>query len=82
MNFNLPPLVEIGLTDLPKFGGAMAPPAPPGTASLVMVKFVHILVNKKMWQNYYIGDLDSRQIHNSKKKKPKKTQFNLILYLL
>ena len=31
---NLPPLVEIGLTDLPKFGGAMAPPAPPGTTGL------------------------------------------------
>ena len=31
----LPPLVEIGLTDLPKFGGAMAPPAPPGTTGLV-----------------------------------------------
>jgi hypothetical protein len=30
----LPPLVEIGLTDLPKFGGAMAPPAPPGTTGL------------------------------------------------
>ena len=28
---NLPPLVEIGLTDLPKSVGAMAPPAPPGT---------------------------------------------------
>ena len=28
---NLPPLVEIGSTDLPKSGGAMAPPAPPGT---------------------------------------------------
>ena len=26
---NLPPLVEIGLTDLPKSGGAMGPPAPP-----------------------------------------------------
>ena len=26
---NLPPLVEIGLIDLPKSGGAMAPPAPP-----------------------------------------------------
>ena len=31
---NLPPLVEIGLTDRPKFGGAMAPPAPPGTTGL------------------------------------------------
>ena len=26
---NLSPLVEIGLTDLPKSGGTMAPPAPP-----------------------------------------------------
>ena len=26
---NLPPLVEIELTDLPKSGGAIVPPAPP-----------------------------------------------------
>ena len=26
---NVPPLVEIGLTDLSKSGGAQAPPAPP-----------------------------------------------------
>ena len=26
---NVPPLVEIGLTDLPKTGGAYAPPLPP-----------------------------------------------------
>ena len=32
---NLPPFVEIGLTDLPKFEGAMAPPAPPGTIGLL-----------------------------------------------
>ena len=31
---NLPPLVETGLTDLPKSGGAMAPSAPPGTTGL------------------------------------------------
>ena len=31
---NLPPLIKIGLTDLPKFGGAMAPPAHPGTTGL------------------------------------------------
>ena len=32
---NLPPsLVEIGLTDLQKSGGAMAPPAPPGSTGL------------------------------------------------
>ena len=28
---NLPPLIEIGLTDLPKSGGTMALPTPPGT---------------------------------------------------
>ena len=27
--YNVPPLVEIGLTDPPKSGGAAAPPAPP-----------------------------------------------------
>ena len=31
---NLSPLVEIGLTDLPKSGGAMAPPAHPGPTPL------------------------------------------------
>ena len=31
---NLPPLVNIGLTYLPKSEGAMAPPAPPGTTGL------------------------------------------------
>ena len=31
---NLPPLVEIGLTNLPKSGGALAPPVPPGTTGL------------------------------------------------
>ena len=31
---NLPPLVEIGLTDLPKSGGTMAPPAPPWMTGL------------------------------------------------
>ena len=32
-----PPLIEIGLTDLPKSGGAMAPLAPPGTTPLVLM---------------------------------------------
>ena len=31
---NLPPLVEIRLTDLPKSGGVIAPPAPPGMTGL------------------------------------------------
>ena len=31
---NLSPLVEVGLTDLPKYGGAMAPPVPPGMTGL------------------------------------------------
>ena len=34
---NHPPLVQIGLTDLPKSGGAMAPPAPPGTTGLYIL---------------------------------------------
>ena len=34
---NLPPLVKIRLTDLPKFGGAMVPPVPPGTTGLQSV---------------------------------------------
>ena len=40
---NLPPLVEIGLTDRPKIGGAMAPPAPPGTTGLLYLVKVQIL---------------------------------------
>jgi hypothetical protein len=31
------PLVEIGWTDLPKSGGAMATPAPPGTTPMIMM---------------------------------------------
>ena len=31
---NMHPLVKIGLTDLPKSGGTMAPPVPPGTITL------------------------------------------------
>ena len=37
---NLSPLVEIGLTDLPKSGGAMVPPTPPGTTGLVSPNFL------------------------------------------
>ena len=33
-NLTPTPLVDIGLTDLPKSGGAMAPTAPPGTTGL------------------------------------------------
>ena len=32
---NVPPLVEIGLADLPKSGGARAPPAPPLATGLL-----------------------------------------------
>ena len=35
---NVPPLVEIGLTDLPKSGGgARAPPAPPLVTGLLVI---------------------------------------------
>ena len=37
---NVPPLVEIELTDLPKSGGARAPPAPPLATGLVLRKSV------------------------------------------
>ena len=37
--YNLPLLVEIGLTDLPKSGGAMASPAPPGNTGLTLTMF-------------------------------------------
>ena len=50
---NLPPLVEIGLTDLPKFGGAMAPPAPPGTTGLSLFKKQlkrYKIINRLTWQ--------------------------------
>ena len=33
---NLHPFVDIGLTDLPKYGGAMVPSAPPGTTGLFL----------------------------------------------
>ena len=33
-----PPLVEIGLTDLPKSGGAMTAPAPLGTTGLCSIR--------------------------------------------
>ena len=33
---NLPPLVEIGLTDLPTSGGAMAPPGMTGLLSIMV----------------------------------------------
>ena len=33
---NLTPLVEVGLTDLPKSGGAMAPPGTTGLACTVV----------------------------------------------
>ena len=37
VGLNLPPLVDIGLTDLQNSGGAMAPPAPPGTTGLLLM---------------------------------------------
>ena len=36
---NLSPLAQVGLTDLPKSGGAMAPTAPPGTTGLTLTIF-------------------------------------------
>ena len=44
---NVPPLVEIGLNDLPNSGGAMVPPAPPGTTGLA----IHTPVTKFKYYN-------------------------------
>ena len=42
---NVPPLAEIGLTDLPKSGGTMAPPAPSGTTPLTYVpRYIFLLL--------------------------------------
>ena len=38
---NVPPLVEIGLTDLSKSGGAQAPPAPPACDRPVWYVDIH-----------------------------------------
>ena len=46
---NLPPFVEIGLTDLPKFVGAMAPPAPPGTTGLHLSTGTDLEIENTLW---------------------------------
>ena len=58
----MPPLVEIGLTDLPKSWGAMAPPAPPGTTPLSCDHHanVHIVINmhevaNKLYERTYLN---------------------------
>ena len=38
---NLPTLVEIGLTDLPKSGGAMAPLGTTGLLTIIVLKTLH-----------------------------------------
>ena len=48
---NLPPLVEIGLTDRPKIGGAMAPPAPPGTTGLSPSVFSKTDISKSVFNH-------------------------------
>ena len=45
---NVPPLVEIGLTDLTKTGGAKAPKAPPCTCASVLRKNLNNLSLKLM----------------------------------
>ena len=73
----MPPLVEIGLTDLSKSGGAQAPPAPPLATGLryflkmcpIFVCFVHnfdrsdgdIIISKK-----YLFPLDAGMQQGSK----------------
>jgi hypothetical protein len=50
---NLPPLpVEIGLTDLPKSGCAMASSAPPGTTPLPIHTTLNVLQNSIIYFLY------------------------------
>ena len=44
---NVPPLVEIGLADLPKSGGARAPPAPPLATGLLNLTLLQCSETKK-----------------------------------
>ena len=49
---NLPRLVEIGLTDLPKSGGVIAPPAPQGTTGLECFYTVQWNILSKVFQMF------------------------------
>ena len=59
-----PTLVETGLTDLPKFGDAMAPPAPPGTTDLKcnITAVANIKLKKKVILSYNKFDFHSTDI--------------------
>ena len=49
---NVPPLVEIGLTDLPKSGGARAPPASHLAACLQIILLLDILIKNLVCHEY------------------------------
>ena len=51
---NLPSLVEIGLTDLPKSGGAMAPPQ---TTSIFMFRKAELLKNASRIPTKKLGEV-------------------------
>ena len=54
---NLPPVVEIGLNDLPKSGGASGTPrAPPGTTPLFEPNYV--------LPNQYSTDIETKSLFN------------------
>ena len=55
------PLVEMGLTDLPKSGGAMAPSAPPGDDTPAMQRKIEEVKRR----NYFLSSLlcSSHKIH-------------------
>jgi hypothetical protein len=52
---NVPPLVEIGLTDLTKTGGAKAPQAPPGDGPVWVVSLEIICSCLILSQGNWIG---------------------------
>ena len=57
---NLPPLIEIGLTDLPKFGDDMAPTAPPGMTGLHLLhtcpisRYIHTMPNRALMLRFAV----------------------------
>ena len=59
-----PGLVGIGLNDLPKFGGAMAIPAPPGTTHKGLDLCTEKVHKSPLWVNV-IGVSQTPKIHDA-----------------
>ena len=58
------PLVEIGLTDVPKSGGAMAPPVPAGTTPLYTL--IYISPTATFWPLYHAAKIYTDYVPSSR----------------